>query len=162
MLYNYGVFLNCFLIVVLFSCSSVRRLIRKYAARSDAFDEPLCMSSLMQLQKMVVKVSNSLEEKIPNGLALRPSRISPGSGTTSMPRWSLPSTSQLQIPGLVPEPAQMTSQGPAGNGSLGEIHLEFLLVCAVFVTIWIAIATLVLLWIRFSDLGYRTSTVSWS
>ena len=128
------------------------------SANYESYDEPLCLSSLMKLQKTVDKLARSLEEKIPHGLAIRPSKTWTGTSTpspitrmlssTSLPTWPLAKTSLLQ---------QDEFQGSSENE---DSLREYLLLSVAFVTIWTSLTLLALTWLRMNDLGYRTRSVS--
>jgi hypothetical protein len=129
------------------------------SARYETFEEPLCLSSLMMLQKSVDKLARSLEEKIPHGLSLRPSKAwspttTPPSTTTRMPStastliWPLAKTSSSSVTGF-----------PSVDESWEDVK-DYGLLFAAFVTIWIGLTLLALTWVRMNDLGYRTRSVS--
>jgi hypothetical protein len=131
------------------------------AASMIGYDEPLCLSSLMRLQKSVDKLARSLEEKIPTGMAIKSSKPSNAmmslmpSQTTTTPSilakpWSSLNrlrTTELEYP-------------EASNETFEDSLMDFGTLLAVFAVIWMTTTILMLFWIRMSDLGYKTSTVN--
>ena len=129
------------------------------SGRYESYDEPLCLSSLMKLQKTVDKLARSLEEKIPQGLAIRTSKLSNG-------RTTFPPTTPTPSPILLPTwPLAKTSWSPEdaefpGSSENDVSPKDYLLLCVGFVTIWTSLTLLTLTWVRMNDLGYRTRSVS--
>jgi hypothetical protein len=128
------------------------------AGYSAEFEEPLCLSALTTLQKSVDQLSKSLDEKIPLGMMIRPSPTSTLLQTTMLAPMGPPTPLGLNMSVPDSHPASMIAVQDVNvtpSSPLADYFLLFLGSAAV----WIVIVILTLLWIRFSDLGYRTTTV---
>jgi hypothetical protein len=129
------------------------------SARYETFEEPLCLSSLMMLQKSVDKLARSLEEKIPHGLSLRPSKTWSGTTMTSPTTTRTPSTTSIPTwPSA--KISSLPEVGFPDSDESWENLKDYGLLCAAFVTIWMSLTLLALTWVRMNDLGYRTRSVS--
>jgi hypothetical protein len=128
------------------------------AGYSGEFEEPLCLSALTTLQKSVDQLTKSLDEKIPLGMMIRPSPTSALLQTTTLAPLGPPLPLGLNM--SVPD-------GPPGsmiavqnvNVTSSNLLADYFLLFLGSAAVWMTIVILTLLWIRFSDLGYRTTTV---